>query len=105
LCCHKGDSDIFNLLIENGAYDCISIQDRDGCSPLHLAAIASHWEIVLQLVEKCNNIEILDLQNNEGNSLLFISCEKIMTNSSLKLCELLIEKGVNVTKLNKKAEI
>ncbi len=111
----KGNIDIVNLLIKNGANIEAKHEASRGYTPLIVAAINNHIEVAKMLIEHGANI---NSKNNNGNTALSVANEKGHTeivelleqtniytekalleaakNGNFKTVKLLINKGVNI---------
>lgn len=90
LTCIKNSQDMFNLLIEfDITYDQVDIS---GNTALHLALINNHEHLALELIERINNIDLLNKQNLKGDTPLHLAS----SNGFLKCVQLLLSKGVQI---------
>ena len=95
----RGDMKTFQWLVEKGAN--INVIDRDGCNILHSAARFGRTDIVEWLIKHHPIDEIINKQDNNGNTALHYSVD----GSFYDLTKTLLSNGSDVNVLNYDFEV
>jgi len=99
LAIYNGDIKMVDLLIKYGAD--LKIFDKKGETVLHIALREGQYDIALLLLDK-GALEIINKQNNDGNTPLMVGIGMISQNTLL--LSMLIDKGADISIKNNEGD-
>ena len=82
-----GNEDVVDLLLKNGAVECLNMQTREGETPLHIAATKGRINALTTLITNGASLEIRDVNNETAllRSTLFPMCVELLIDGGADL--------------------
>ncbi|EFA84536.1 hypothetical protein PPL_01525 [Heterostelium album PN500] len=102
----QNDTEMLNLLLEyytQNKSDEINQPDKEGYSPLHVAASSEISDNMMIHILKHPTIDV-NVKNMDGNTPLHYFCQKFRSPECQKIVQMFIEKGANVNEQNTMGE-